>query len=549
MIESAASGKSSNQINIWPFGYWAAVAALFIWAAWQRFALPLDPITDPDTWGYLSPALRMLLGGEFGHTHGRNFVYPGFVFFVLRVFEDFRAIVIAQHLLGLLAGGVLLLTWRRARALVHDSRLSREVHDGMGLLVTATFLLAGESIRFEMQLRPEGIAAFLISVSLYLALQFLVCAFLEKRPWATVSFGIGVFFISILLASVKPSFGLVAILTLLPAGIFCFRRGWFRQKVALAIGATLSAALLLIPESLLSRQDEATKTFLPTQLFVMHADIIRDQIADDLQHGATTPYSRELLERIHGQLETEIARSIQTHPIHFPSLGFCPDYLMYDRSSIDAQLRQLFGNEITPLCAFYRYCYLRIWQERPWEVIKKIGRQMARFYSRMCPAYNREKSLNLTDGYRNGVTSLESQPYPDLWMKYLPAVQFMGRTELLTGSAPSVQQPLPLRLALSFLARLYRPLLLGSIMFGAALLLRRNSRSRLGWLVAWVAFLYLWNWACCLEVAVIHSLDVRRYATVQLFFTNLAQFTALWLFCEIALGNRIREASSVKVIE
>jgi len=53
---------------------------LFACAAWKRFALPLDPIADPDTWGYLSPALRKLIGAEFGHTSGRNFIYPGFLF-------------------------------------------------------------------------------------------------------------------------------------------------------------------------------------------------------------------------------------------------------------------------------------------------------------------------------------------------------------------------------------------------------------------------------------------------------------------------------------
>ena len=63
-------------------------------------------------WGYLSPALRKLIGAEFGHTEGRNFLYPGFLFLLLRVFGDFRAITVAQHILGLLAGVMLLLTWR-----------------------------------------------------------------------------------------------------------------------------------------------------------------------------------------------------------------------------------------------------------------------------------------------------------------------------------------------------------------------------------------------------------------------------------------------------
>src|ERR1043166_8815642 len=116
---SAAAGRRL----MWQCCYWLALAAIFSWAAWQRFALPLDPLADPDTWGYLSPALRKLTGAEFGHTYGRNFVYPGFVFLILRAFGEFRAITLLQHLLGLTAGGFLLLTWRQARVFVVNPRL------------------------------------------------------------------------------------------------------------------------------------------------------------------------------------------------------------------------------------------------------------------------------------------------------------------------------------------------------------------------------------------------------------------------------------------
>src|SRR6266446_6144505 len=171
--------RGSLFTKVGQFANWIAVAVIFAWAAWLRFRLPLNPIAVPDTWGYLSPALRKLIGAEFGHTNGRNFIYPGFVFLLLRVFGDFRAITIAQHFLGLLAGGILLLTWRRARVLVSDPRVRPAVHDGLGLLAAAIFLLASESIRFETQLRPEGVCAFLISVNLYVVIQFTACFFVE----------------------------------------------------------------------------------------------------------------------------------------------------------------------------------------------------------------------------------------------------------------------------------------------------------------------------------------------------------------------------------
>jgi hypothetical protein len=534
MIERAASGKSSSQRSTWRFYYWSWVVVLFAWAAGQRFSLPLDPIADPDTWGYLAPALRKLVGAEFGHTYGRNFVYPGFVFSLLRVFGDFRAVVIVQHLLGLLAGGMLLITWRRARGFVPESRLNRAAHDGLGLFAATIFLVAGEPIRFEMQLRPEGVTAFLVSLSLYLAIQFMACCFVEKRPGATVGYGIGTAFTSVLLASVKPSFALIGVVALLPVGIFFFRRGWFRQKIAVGGGAALSAALLLVPEHFLSRNDESSRTFLPITLFVNHADLIRDQMADDLERGAESPYPRELV---------RIAKSSAGRPGHFWSLGFDPDYLMYNESSIIAQLRREFDNNAPEMCAFFRFYYQRIWRERPFLVLRRIAIQMSLFYSEMCPAYNREKSLSLASLYGNGASILRLPPHPELWMAYPPAVQFMDRTESLARNAPVIWQPIPIRMTLSLLAGMYRPLLWIALALSALVLFRQRYRRRLGWLAALVLFVYSYNAAGCLEVAVINSLEVRRYVTVQLFFTVLAQFLALWLLCEMALEVRARVKS------
>ena len=544
MIEPLASGKSSSRLRAWRFTYWSLLVAFFAWAAWQRFALPLDPIADPDTWGYLAPALRKLVGAEFGHTYGRNFIYPAFVFSLLRVFGDFRAVVIAQHLLGLLAGGLLMITWRRARVFVPDSRLSSALHDGLGLVAATIFLLAGEPMRCEMQLRPEGVCAFLVSINLYFAIQFMACCFVEKRPRAAVGHGIGTAFTSVLLASAKPSFALMAVVAFLPVAIFFFRRGGFRQKMALGLGTTLGAALVLVPEHFIGRNDQTNRTFLPANLLVNHADLIRDQMAEDLQRGAAVPYPREWLERIHTALGTEIAKSFAGRPGHFWAFGFDPDYLMYDENSIVAQLRREFAEDLPALRAFYWYYYWRIWRERPLRVLNKIKVQMSVFYSEMCPAYNREKSLSLTNWYEQGTAILSLPPYPELWSAYAPAVESVRRTELLARSAPIIRQPIPLRMTLSLLAGAYRPLLWCVLVVSAIVLFQQRYRRRLGWLALLVLFVYSYNAAACLEVAILNSLEVRRYLTVQMFFTVLAQFLGVWLLCEMALTMRARQRVS-----
>src|SRR6266481_3401553 len=232
---------------LWPTCYWASVAFIFAWAVWQRFKLPLNPIADPDTWGYLSPALRKLTGAEFGHSQGRNFLYPGFLYLVLRCFGDFRAIGVVQHLLGLAAGGLFLLTLRRVRAFVPDSLVNPSLHDALGLAGAAIYLLASDTIRIETQLRPEGVCAFLISINLYFAVQFVSCSFLERRRTGAIVCGSATVFSSLLLASVRGNFWFAAIIVMVPVVAFFLRQNWGRQKIGVGIAIVLSAMLVLWP--------------------------------------------------------------------------------------------------------------------------------------------------------------------------------------------------------------------------------------------------------------------------------------------------------------
>jgi hypothetical protein len=534
------------------FTYWGALAIIFGAAAWLRFRLPLDPIADPDTWGYLSPALRKLTGGEFGHTHWRNFVYPGFLFLLLHTFRDFRAISVAQHLLGLIAGVMLLLTWRRTRVFSPKLQVGHDIHAGLGLLATAMFLFAAEPILVEMQIRPEGVCAFLFSINLYLVVQFIVCCFMEHRPSGAVGFAAGAVLSSIVLASARPSFWFVAVVALLPIGIFFFRRDLLWEKLAIGGSAAASAALLLLPEHLLSRHDEVSQTFLPTTLFVVHADLIRDQIAEDLKRNVELPYSRSWLERVETLLSTAITQShaANANTRRYTVLGFNPDDLRYEPGSVSEQLRRDFGNDVPALCAFYRFYYWRTWQQRPLLMLKKIALQMAVFYGPECPAYNLAKWLPLTREYKRGVTALEWPAYHKIWAAYRPAVDFADRTQRLAREALVVQQSAYIRRPLTVLARTYRPLLLGALAITTVVLFSQTYRRLLGWLTALVLFAYSYNFAACLEVAILQSLEVHRFTTIQVIFTILAQFLSMWLILEFALhfARSRSTASSGKLV-
>jgi len=520
---------------LWPICYWATVAFIFAWAVWQRFKLPLSPIADPDTWGYLSPALRKLTGAEFGHTQSRNFLYPGFLYLVLRCFGDFRAIGVVQHLLGVAAGGVLLLTWRRLLAFVPDSLVNPSLYDAFGLAGTAIYLLASDTIRIETQLRPEGVCAFLISINLYFAVQFISCSFLEHRRTSAVVCGNATVLTSLLLASAKPSFWFAAIVVMVPVSAFFLRSNWVRQKIALGLGMVLIASLVLWPERILSRKDEASQTFLPTMLFVIHADLIRDQMAADLKENASLPYSTDWLERVYVALNSEIAKSETNYPGHYPSLQFDPEYLWFDPSSITTQLRREFGSNISALCDFYRFYYWRTWQRRPFRALQKVARQFSIYYYPNCPAYVPMKIWPLMDVYERAVTSLDLEEYRKI-ARSLPALtDFMQRTKSLAKNAPATKQQPILRAALADLAVSYMSLLLLALILSAIIFRKQARWRRLRWLAALVLFGSAYNAASCLEVAIVNSLEVHRYITVQMYATLLTQFLAFWLILEFAL--------------
>src|ERR1044071_2045200 len=522
----------ARRLQIFAVVYWATVTGLFAFAAWKRFSLPLDPIADPDTWGYLSPALFKLIGGEFIHVSGRNFVYPGFLLVVLRMFGDFRAVVIVQHLLGLAGGGLILLTWRRVRTFVATSRLVDCIHLGLGLVLGAVVLLAGDTLRAEMEIRPEAICGFLLALSFYCLVEFLARTLVLRKT--AIAGGIGSGISAILLASTKPSFVFLALVPLLPIGIFLVTRNPPRQKVGLALGILAAAIMIVLPEYFLSRKDQMNRLFLPTTLFVIHADLIRDQMRDDVAKQAILPYRNDWLDRIQNQLAAEIAKAAPVEGWRFPSLGFSPDVLMYGTNSIAAQLTAEFNDDIETLPSFYRFYYWRTWQQRPLEMAKKIARQVALFYRAPSPVFDRRKNIPLTDVYKVSAASFDSDSYREHLNTYPPARRWLPRTAYLAEAARPIEQGRVIRLPIVFLSCVYLPLL-GVTLVSVVACLRSDFRKRVGLLAVLTLLVFAYNGAACLEVAIIATFDGPRYSTVQFCCTVLAEFLALRLLLEVWL--------------
>lgn len=540
MIQAFRSRESLGRVF-----YGIGLVSIFAWAAWRRFSLPLDPISDSDTWGYLSPALLKLSGSEFVHSQGRNFVYPGFLFLVLRVFGDFRAIVVVQHLLGLIGGGLILMTWQRVRSFVSRSRVGDNAHAALGLVLLTVFLIAGEPIRAEMQIRPEGICAFLLALNLYFLTRFVANAFIDRTP--CVGMGIATAASAVVLAAVKPSFVIVALVPLVAIALFLLKQNPLRQKIALAGGFLFSTLIVWVPEYFLSRGDDLSALFLPTTLFVVHADLMRDQIAEDLKRGAALPYPLELLERIEKRLAGEIEKSATTGAgRRFPSLGFSPDDLMYGDGSFAEQIAVEFNSDLPGITSFYRFWYWRTWQGRPIGMLKKIARQMRLFYASVCPVYDRRKVIPLAVLYKISAGSFDYESYREVLRLYPHGFDLIERSAMLGDAAPGIEQGRLIRMPVAFLAGAYLPLLALTLAI-AALSLRSEFRQLTGPLAILTLCVFAYNAAACLEVAIIHSLDMPRYSTVQFCFTVLAEFLAIRLVVEAGLAVLWRSRVAAKL--
>lgn len=523
--------KRRSIATLLSLGYWLLAAAVFIGAAWSRFQLPSTPIADPDTWGYLSPAMSALLGEGWVH-HLRNYLYPGFLFVLLRIFQDFDAVTIAQHLAGLAAGVLFLVVWRRLRDFNLAPRLPYLLHQLIGLFGVAIYLYAREPMTYELEIRPEGIVPLLVLLNIFFTIEFSYRCWIRRDQYLPVKWGLAIVASAIVLSLAKPSFTIAALGSILPVmAVFVFPFP-DREKAALFLGSLGLILLLLVPEQLAAGGDMDAEAFLPTQLFVIHAAEIRSQMRADLASRRSLPYSRTLVQEAAQLLDREMANSARNRP--FPSLGFNPDFLMYEHQSFDGKMREKFQQDRRRLAEFYRFYYERTWRHQPGRMLAKIWRQMLIFYAPICPAYHPAKLWPISDRYAHGLDAFAQAHARENWWGYEPFRVLLGNTAALAGSGKVLRTSKQSRRWEQLLSRNY--LLSCALTLGAASLifLRRDLRPFLGPLAAVVLFFYWYNFANCFEVAVIHSLDNSRYNRIQLIFTILAQCGAMLLILELA---------------
>ena len=519
-------------------------------ALFFRLELPQQPFIDGDVGGYLIPALLQLTHGNFQHLGGRSFVYPGFIYLILLVFKDFRAITLIQHLMGVASGGVLLACWNCARTLMRDQIIPIGIYRLAGLLVAALYLFNTTAVRFEHSVRPEAIFPLFAGLNMLFNVQYIRHRYLEVDYRACFLYGSTNLFNASLLFFLKPSFYLGVAFSTLPIWVSLFdQKEPFNRKFAMmAISVLCIALFLFLPERSFNHRDDLGRTFLPTTLFVVHADIIGDQISTDLRDGAKTPYPRKLLEQTGALLTREIELSKRTG--RYTSLGFDPDYLMYEDS-----FAQKFGTLLGPRetrenkIRFYYYYFFRAWTYQPSRMLRKVLRQISILYNNIGKAspYKRDVELVLGQNYLSNCAILDADRILSR-IHYAPLETFISKSKELKSAEPRLLQPRAVSWMNAALGRTFSVSILLTFVTLVVALKYSFLRYKYGFFAATVMLLYTYSFANSLGIAIIHSLDIARFLTNQLIFCLLPQCMTMFLTAEILMDwsqyQRWREAKN-----
>jgi len=524
----------ANQTALWKISYFVIAVFLFSVAAQKRFSWPQVPLADNDP-GYLWPALIKLNGGVFLHIQGLNFLYPGMVYLVLRTCGDFRAISVIQHFLGLVAGALFLATWSRLADFFPKPRLNRIAHEAIGLWGAAIYLLSNTPILLEMRIRSDALCMFFEALVFWLIIQFFYYrVVLPDAPKAIIYAAAGVIS-AFLLASLKPSFTLMACFAVAPVIWLTLNAKWkLTPKVTFFCITVPIMAALTLTEHHLRRNDQAVKTFLPETLFVIHANIIQAQMAADLKNDKTDGYPREWLQVASDDLKKEIVRSRHQHP--FPVLGFQPNYLMNGSDSLLDHWDHQLGEE--PFLRFLHYWYWHSMVKRPLAFAEEITRQLEVFYSTNCPAFRTYKILRLSSSaYAARFSAVSDSQTSTLLLHSKAGSDFLERTNQLRFADIVIRQDKRVRAWDALCARTYLAIFLLSVPLAGWFLFRRPGAEHSQWPAFLVLFLYSANFGNVLGISIIHTMEVDRYSMVLFITALLAQLYAIRWLLEIALAR------------
>jgi hypothetical protein len=286
------------------------------------------------------------------------------------------------------------------------------------------------------------------------------------------------------------------------------------------------------------QSDPFAFTFLPETLLSAHAELIEQQMGEDLASNAPLPFPREEVQAAYDMLGAELKKAPQViAPQEETLTSYKPDYLlleyiMYGNSfckNFPAQMH-LTAPQFGHFCMTW---YLRAFLHHPGPMVVHAGGQLALFYAPKNPSYWLGKSMELS------ALQYARAPHLMAFATSLGAVtpmvtRYIEACTRLAGAGVAIPQSRRLIEWLRYFSSRYNALLW--IALGCTVLLVLPPvRRHYVWLFVALWLAYSYNFGNSLTIAFVHSMEVNRYVRVQLIFTIFSQCVTLGLLLELAV--------------
>lgn len=480
----------------------------FAWKAWS--AWPPVPLADPDTWGYLNPALTWLSSLGFQQTDGRDWFYPALLAMFLKTTGTFAGIVAWQKFLGLCSGIFMAITWRSWVSLLPLNRWICFLLSLAGAWPIYVQLINQQTIFFAMSLRPESVLPLFVYAQLACVIGY--CKYRWQTPRSDLSMLLGI--AAIVLAYgclvLKPSWYFGTVTTSLPVAIGFFGRALpLRVRLSTPILGTVAALLVFsLPARFFVIRDASSVTLLPDALLCVHAEFIERDLNARLATMPDSDPGKARLRDFIRVLDSEIHNAKSQRKV-YEKLGFNADYLMHS-DTMSKAIADYAGDARGKFSAFCFSAYFHAVLHQPVAYTKKVLDQFTHFLLPQAKTFFDDQT-NLAKAYRDTAAAWNAQgsawlrsEVREMYVEYgreidLKAAQgkFMPKYPLLRSFRQLVAvSALPVEL-------LFLVALIMAVMWSPLRKLRVGG---------WAAFfLFLAPAGNAFGVCIVHTLDIYRY--------------------------------------
>jgi len=419
-------------------------------------------------------------------------------------------IITWQQALGILSVVFMSVAWRFWVAMLPLNRWQQLPLVLVGLLPIYLQQANLQTTVFELQIRPEGVLNTFIYAQLACLLGYCFYRWRTPRPMASLILGGLAIFLAVAVLSLKPSWLFAVVTTTAPVWI-----GFFGSAVppmsrwgAPILGILMIAILLWLPAKALYVKDSASRTFMPTTLLTIHADLIEKDLIRQLAAMPDSDPEKPRAALFLSELQKEL-RNAEVAKHGYEKLGFDPDYLFY-HCPFTGFVWEYTGRDAERFRSFCLKLYVDAALHNPLGFARKVFTQFTHFVFSEPSTFHRHR-LDLQKLYRISLTSINVSLIHDY-----PADVRAIVDEHMAGTALMAEQPFDLKRK-SFARDFSKTLSFWSLplelVFLAVLIVCLAMPSRTGWKLGGVATLIIFSApaANAFTVSVAHALDLARY--------------------------------------